>query len=122
MLCYRIELSTCSLLDYKCAAPNTFSTDLFSQKLPLYFSQFLNDFLKYLDDWRTETQARQGFTKAQKDRLFLSSQTHEGIRTTGMMQNYSMMSYFSIYVNKIKSYFFLSSEWFHRSCKILAGA
>ena len=92
MLCYRIELSTCSLLDYKCAAPNTFSTDLFSQKLPLYFSQFLNDFLKYLDDWRTETQARQGFTKAQKDRLFLSSQTHEGIRTTGMMQNYSMMS------------------------------
>lgn len=47
--------------------------------------QFLEDFVTYLTDWRAEVDGREGFTRSEKDRMFLSYQTFEGIVTTGTL-------------------------------------
>ena len=41
-------------------------------------------FLSYLDDWERSVNARQGFSKAEKKRMMLSSETLLGLRMTGM--------------------------------------
>lgn len=45
--------------------------------------QFLLDFLKYIEDWKWEVEKREGFTKSEKDKMFLSKQTYDGIKSTG---------------------------------------
>ena len=51
----------------------------------IYFiSQFLaEDFLGYIDAWRAGVMGREGFTKAEKNKMFLTQQTYDGLRTTG---------------------------------------
>ena len=42
-----------------------------------------NDFLKYLDDWKTSTQNREGnFTAQDRQKMFMSQQTYEGLVIT----------------------------------------
>lgn len=44
--------------------------------------QFLaEDFIGYLEEWRAEVMAREGFTKTEKNKMFLTQQT--GVKTTG---------------------------------------
>ena len=42
-----------------------------------------NTFLKYLEDWKTSTQIREGtFTATEREKMFLSRQTYEGFKIT----------------------------------------
>ena len=42
-----------------------------------------NTFLKYLEDWKTSTQTREGtFTATAREKMFLSHQTYEGFKIT----------------------------------------
>ena len=49
----------------------------------VFYLQFLQSFLHHLEEWQANIQAREGFSKAERDRMFLSKQTYEGIVTTG---------------------------------------
>ena len=39
-------------------------------------------FLKYLDDWKADTQSRKGFNKAEQRMMYLSSETSDGLKMT----------------------------------------
>ena len=60
-----------------------------SKYMPLctkYYIQWLEEeFLPYLDQWEKSVEAREGFTKTQKKQMLLSSETHLGLRMTGML-------------------------------------
>lgn len=62
--------------------------DAFEMVSPIYadniFLQFLEEFLQYLDGWKNQTLMREGFSKQERGRMFLSTQTHEGVRSTGI--------------------------------------
>ena len=48
------------------------------------YMQFLaEDFLGYIENWQTSVMGRDGFTKQEKNKMFLSKQTYEGLKTTG---------------------------------------
>ena len=49
----------------------------------LLYVQFLEEFVAFLDKWKEEINAREGFSKSERDKMFLSHQTYEGIVTTG---------------------------------------
>jgi hypothetical protein len=47
--------------------------------------QFLTeDFMAYIESWRESVMARDGFSKAEKNKMFLTHQTYEGLKTTGI--------------------------------------
>lgn len=45
--------------------------------------QFFEEFLQYLRDWKASVDAREGFSKSEKAKMFLSPQTYTGIVMTG---------------------------------------
>ena len=50
-----------------------------------YYTQWLEEeFLPYLDQREKNVETREGFTKTQKKQMLLSSETHLGLRMTGM--------------------------------------
>ena len=63
--------------------------------------QFLERFLAYLYQWKAGIEARLGFSKAEKDRMFLSQQTFEGIVTTGKQTQLSFQDYPSIFCTNV---------------------
>ena len=49
--------------------------------------QFLQiDLIGYLQDWLNSIQNRPGFTKEEKNRMFLSHQTYKGLLTSGTVK------------------------------------
>lgn len=45
--------------------------------------QFLADeFIGYIENWKQSVEARPGFTKSQKNKMFLIYQTYDGLKTT----------------------------------------
>ena len=58
---------------------------LCTQLLKLLLMQWLEEtFLPYLDDWERSVNTRQGFSKAEKKRMMLSTETLLGLRMTGV--------------------------------------
>lgn len=52
--------------------------------LLLVLFQFLaTEFLGYIEAWRDTVMARPGFSKTQRNKMFLTQQTYEGLKTTG---------------------------------------
>ena len=50
----------------------------------VFILQFLaEDFLGYIEAWRESVMAREGFSKSEKKKMFLTQQTYEGLKTTG---------------------------------------
>ena len=48
--------------------------------------QFLSEeFLAYFQSWRDSVAAREGFTNAEKNKMFLTQQSYEGLQTTGRL-------------------------------------
>ena len=46
--------------------------------------QFLEDeFLNHFHRWREAVEAREGFSKQEKSRMFMSKQSYEGVQVTG---------------------------------------
>ena len=48
------------------------------------YLQFLASFVDYLDEWQLKVKNREGYTRQEKDKMFLSLQTYQGVVTTGM--------------------------------------
>ena len=48
--------------------------------------QVVEDFVQYLKEWKAAVANREGFSKVEKEKMFLTLQTYEGIVTTG--ENY----------------------------------
>ena len=46
------------------------------------FDWLKNVFLKYFDDWESNIAQRQGFTKTEKEKMFISKQTKIGLKIT----------------------------------------
>ena len=42
-----------------------------------------HDFLGYLDEWEASSQAQEGLSQAEKNKLCISRETLEGLRITG---------------------------------------
>ena len=55
----------------------------FSSTDDLRFSWLKNQFLKYFEDWLRSTEERPGlYTKSEKQKMFISSQTYKGLKIT----------------------------------------
>ena len=53
-----------------------------------FFWQWIHEeFLAYLDKWEKSVQERPGYTKTQKKRMMLSSETLLGLKITGTLQS-----------------------------------
>lgn len=60
----------------------------------LVHSEWLeNDFLRYLDNWKSSVSTRPGFSKAQRQTMMLSAATRYGLRMTGMFIMHSRQSH-----------------------------
>lgn len=63
-------------------------------------------FLPYLDDWEKSVNARQGYSRAEKNRMMLSSETLLGLRMTSMSRMHTIDISIIIY-----SYFFIAKSF-----------
>ena len=52
-----------------------------------FILQFLKDFVEELQSWKSDVASRQGFTNQEKEKMFLSKPTFDGIVMTGMYKN-----------------------------------
>ena len=49
----------------------------------LFIQWLKHDFLSYLDEWEASSQAQDGLSQAEKNKLCISRETLEGLRITG---------------------------------------
>ena len=50
----------------------------------LCFQFLAEDVMGYIEDWKKSVMVREGFSRSEKNKMFLSQQTYDGMKSTGI--------------------------------------